>query len=658
MACWLYTATVVAVLLFSGGGPRTGALADWEATPLQVVAMAVCAALARQSSRLSGQARTVAALAGVYALIVFAANVCFNVWRPLGKEPGLLVTDLLYMAGYLVYATIFCASYRYLGGSFRSQRFWTDTGIIVATLLVAFWAVLLEPIRANGNLHTDLFFTLGYALLFNTLMAMAAMMCMQMPSLGACPALLWLVAAGLIDAVWEVPWLTGFIADGSRFALVDNVGDTLCFTMIVSAAAAVPPHTADFPRANPVHGTERAAHSFLPAVATLLAILLVAGAFTAHRATDSWLLLGLVVSCMVLIVTRQTSVRRELAELNRALAIREADLRLAELVRQSKDLILIVHGDGIVRFASAAASAVVGVSASALQGMPFVRLMGRDHEAALAGFLNELLETPSRSAALEMTLDGEANAARTVHVSGLNQLDSALIGGLTVTIADVTGQRALEREVLNVATRERVRLAADIHDGVGQELVGIAMLLQGAATGRSSGAESQRSQLEGVIRQLNGAIGGIRALARGLSPLQVVRGSLSYALQRLVLDENGPLEVLLEIDANVESRTIDDVAADHVYRIAHEAVRNAIRHSGGRTVSVTCAVEDEHLVLSVADDGRGITRQPLQPAGIGLQLMQYRAHMIRGNLTVDSLDAGGTCICLTVPLRHLRQERP
>ena len=523
MACWLYTATVVAVLLFSGGGPRTGALADWEATPLQVVAMAVCAALARQSSRLSGQARTVAALAGVYALIVFAANVCFNVWRPLGKEPGLLVTDLLYMAGYLVYATIFCASYRYLGGSFRSQRFWTDTGIIVATLL---------------------------------------------------------------------------------------------------------------------------------------AILLVAGAFTAHRATDSWLLLGLVVSCMVLIVTRQTSVRRELAELNRALAIREADLRLAELVRQSKDLILIVHGDGIVRFASAAASAVVGVSASALQGMPFVRLMGRDHEAALAGFLNELLETPSRSAALEMTLDGEANAARTVHVSGLNQLDSALIGGLTVTIADVTGQRALEREVLNVATRERVRLAADIHDGVGQELVGIAMLLQGAATGRSSGAESQRSQLEGVIRQLNGAIGGIRALARGLSPLQVVRGSLSYALQRLVLDENGPLEVLLEIDANVESRTIDDVAADHVYRIAHEAVRNAIRHSGGRTVSVTCAVEDEHLVLSVADDGRGITRQPLQPAGIGLQLMQYRAHMIRGNLTVDSLDAGGTCICLTVPLRHLRQERP
>ena len=653
--CWCYTGVLAAVLLAFGTGSLAVGMADWGAVPLHLIAIALCGRLALRSTQVPRQVRSIAALAATYGLIVFTANVFFNVWRPLGREPGLLITDTLYMVGYGVFAAIFCVSYRYLGGSFRSRRFWTDTGVIVATLLVAFWAVLLEPIRANGNVHTDVVFTLGYALIFTILMAMAAMVCIQMPRLNAYPALLWLMAAGLVDALWEVPWLAGLLVDGTRLAPLDNVGDALCFTMVVSASAVAPRTATDLVCDNASHGAERAAHNFLPAVATLLAILLVAGAFTSNRTTDSWLLVGLVVSCMLLIVTRQNSVRREVAGLNRELAIREADLRLAELVRQSKDLILIVHGDGSVRFASAAANAVAGTPAGALQGTPFVRLLGRRHEQALAGFLNELLESRSRSATLELTLEAGAGPSRTVNMSGLNQLDSTLIGGLTITIADVTGQRSLEREVLNIATRERVRIAADIHDGMGQELVGIAMLLQGAATDRALSSEGYRNQLGKIVQQLNATISGARALARGLSPLQVVRGSLGHALQRLALDEAGSMEVVLELAPGLEDCTIDDVAADHVYRIAHEAVRNAVRHSGGRTVRVACAIEDEDLVLSVADDGRGIATPPLPSAGIGMRLMQYRAHMIRGDLTVDPLDSGGTCVCLAVPLRHLRQ---
>jgi PAS domain S-box-containing protein len=651
--CWCYTVIGTLLLLARADAGATTALADWIATPLQLIAIALCGRVVFGASDFTRPVRTVAALAGAYGLVIFTASVFYNIFRPLGREPGLVVTDVLYMVAYGVYAVVLGASYRFLGGSFRSRRFWADSGIIVATLMLAFWAVLLEPIRANGNLHIDLFFTLGYALLFTVLMAMAAMMCIQMPSLAAFPSLLWLGAAGLIDALWEVPWLAGAVADGTRLAPLYNVGDALCFAMIATATAVAPHRTGAGPCFDIDGGAERSAHNFVPAVATLLAILLIAGAFTGHRTTDSWLLLGLGIACMVLIVSRHLSVRRELAELTRALVVREADLRLAELVRLSRDLILIVHRDGTVRFASAAAGHILGLSAGELPGRRFASMLGPAAEPALGRFLEELLQSPSRTATLELTVDGGAEPARTLHVSGLNQLDNNLIGGLSVTIADVTGQRALEREVLGVATRERVRIAADIHDGIGQELVGISMLLQGAATGGSGSADAVRGQLGAIVRHLNSAIGAVRTLARGLSPLQVVRGSLGHALRRLAEDESETLAILVEIDAALEDLAIDDVVADHVYRIAHEAVRNAVKHSGGHTVRVGCEITDECLVLSVTDDGRLSSDSSASGSGIGLRLMQYRAQMIRGSLSLESTATGGTEVCLSVPLRHL-----
>ena len=613
----------------------------------------MCFVLAARSGQSIAETRVIAALAGAYGVIGFTGNVLWNVWRPLGREPGLYVADALYFVGYVVMATIFCLSFRYLGGSFRSRRFWMDGGIIVVTLMAAFWAALLGPLRANGNQQIDLLFTLSYALVTTVLMAMAAMVCIQLPRLTAYPAVLWLVAASLIDTLWEVPWLTGWLADADTISPLYNLGDTICYTMIVSAAAVAPLRSSHACPGGSAR-TEQTAHNFLPALVVLLAISLVAGSLATSRAMDAWILVGLVVLCMSLIVTRQNSVRRELADLNRALAIREADARLTELVRQSKDLILVANATGVVRFASAAAESVAGVRPAELQGRPVAGILGRAHEASLERFVRKLVDQPATSSTMELTVDAKRGQARTIRIAGSNQFNNELIGGLTLTLSDVTEQRTLEREVLSVATQERVRIAGDIHDGVGQELAGIAMLLQSAATVRDPKPDSHRAELRAIVQQVNNAIRSARDLARGLSPIQVVQGSLRSALRRLGQEVRGGMAVDVDVDAQFDDRIADDLAADHVYRIAQEAVQNAIRHSDGSAISVSCKLEHGDLLLSITDNGKGIQADQTQAPGLGLRLMHYRAHMIRGRLTVSSLSEGGTCVQLRVPLVQAR----
>ena len=151
-------------------------------------------------------------------------------------------------------------------------------------------------------------------------------------------------------------------------------------------------------------------------------------------------------------------------------------------------------------------------------------------------------------------------------------------------LQDATARRQLEREVLEVSNREQQRIGNDLHDGLGQELTGIALLLRGLENRAEREAPALSPSIEEVALLVNDAIFTTRALARGLSPVTFDRGGLALALEELArrLSAMFHIDVRCVADAALD-HGLESVNALHLYRIAQEAVTNAAQHGHART---------------------------------------------------------------------------
>jgi signal transduction histidine kinase len=229
-------------------------------------------------------------------------------------------------------------------------------------------------------------------------------------------------------------------------------------------------------------------------------------------------------------------------------------------------------------------------------------------------------------------------------------LTSGTLIGITLRASDVTEFRRLESEVIDVATRERQRLSSDLHEGLGQELTGISLLLASLSTAierRSDDIENLVSEIRDVVSR---CIDMTRELARGLSPVQIERGSLGNALNRLATDASRRLRLNITSDSTPVDIIVSDVASDHLYRIAYEALTNAARHSGCKHVSIELWIDDGTLNLSVSDDGAGMPSPDADGSGLGVDMMRYRARLLGGSLELGPGPDGGVQVLVSVPV--------
>lgn len=218
-------------------------------------------------------------------------------------------------------------------------------------------------------------------------------------------------------------------------------------------------------------------------------------------------------------------------------------------------------------------------------------------------------------------------------------------------VQDVTARRQLEREVLEVANREQQRIGNDLHDGLGQELTGIALLLRGLENRAEREAPALSASIEEVALLVNDAIFTTRALARGLSPVTFDRGGIAIALDGLAqrLSAMFHIDVRCEADDTLE-RGLESANALHLYRIAQEAVTNAAQHGHAGNVRIRLCPDGERGLLRIEDDGDGFNPSTLQSKGLGLRIMRYRAQMMAGSLRIDSARSRGTTVSCWFPV--------
>ena len=198
---------------------------------------------------------------------------------------------------------------------------------------------------------------------------------------------------------------------------------------------------------------------------------------------------------------------------------------------------------------------------------------------------------------------------------------------------DLAERRRLESQVLSISDEQQRKIGGDIHDDLGQHLTGIACLAGALRdqlkTGQSALAENAH-QIAGLV---NGAIELARMLARGLCPVPLEYGGLNAALEDLAFSVQRMHGISCTFEPDTGAVAVDPAIALHLYRIAQEAVNNAIRHGAADRISVRLDVGGTPASLVIEDNGRGFDREGKSP-GLGLHLMEQRADIIGGGIRI------------------------
>lgn len=217
------------------------------------------------------------------------------------------------------------------------------------------------------------------------------------------------------------------------------------------------------------------------------------------------------------------------------------------------------------------------------------------------------------------------------------------------TIRDITERKELERQIAQLVDQERLRLGQLLHDSLGQQLTGISLLSERLRQQLEREGSSEVEHAASLVEHIKEAQKQSRALARGLLPVEVDSAGLMSALERFVRDAQAlhavEIEFICREPVDVENNTV----ATHLYYIACEASKSALKRAGTTRVAIELRQTDGAVVLSICDDGRAAARDDVRP-DFGRKFMEYRADLIGAALDVRTDSEAGTTVTCT--LRH------
>jgi signal transduction histidine kinase len=209
---------------------------------------------------------------------------------------------------------------------------------------------------------------------------------------------------------------------------------------------------------------------------------------------------------------------------------------------------------------------------------------------------------------------------------------------------EVEERARLETEILEISERERRKVGHDLHDGLGQHLTGTAFAGQVVHEKLASKGVPEAADVEKVVRLIQDAIAQTRRLARGLLLTDIEKEGLAIALQEMCLGFTEQFRIPCEFVYETPLAVTDKTAAAHLFRIANEAVWNALRHGRAKKVMVELVHDNGVAVLQICDDGIGVPPLSQRRRGMGIDIMQHRATTIGAELTIQSREAGGTVV--------------
>lgn len=347
-------------------------------------------------------------------------------------------------------------------------------------------------------------------------------------------------------------------------------------------------------------------------------------------------------------------------------AVRESEQRMRAIVETAVDAIITIDERGMIDSVNSSTERLFGYSAADMLGKNVSMLMPEPFQSEHDGYLQAYLRT-GRARIIGIGRDVVARRRDgTTFPINLSVSEVALESRRLFTgiIHDLSNRRRLERQLLETSTNEQRRIGQDLHDGLCQDLIGIAFGVDSAARQFRAHGTIDVHSLEQIAASIRGAAAEARRLSHGLNPIDLKAGGLAVALQALVKKISESFGVSCTFTGGGDLHPLDDATSTHLYRIAQEAIGNAVRHGKARNIQITFQQVQRRLVLTISDDGIGMPEKflnaPNMPhtdytgasssGGIGLQGMQYRSNLIGARMEVRLRRPRGTVIRCIAPI--------
>jgi signal transduction histidine kinase len=216
--------------------------------------------------------------------------------------------------------------------------------------------------------------------------------------------------------------------------------------------------------------------------------------------------------------------------------------------------------------------------------------------------------------------------------------------------AAIAERRRLEYELLEITERERRRIGLDLHDDLGQQLSALALMTKGLELKLAKRHARETSDAARIHHLVQRTMTHARDLAHDLATLDLKGDDLPAALDGLAQHVTDLFKISCQFERNGPIPALDSSMAAQLYKIAQEAVTNAIKHAKAKSVGISLGDSAGAIVLKVHNDGLPFPSLKSSSTGMGLRIMNYRANLIGATLDINGSDPSGTSVVCSVPL--------
>lgn len=327
-------------------------------------------------------------------------------------------------------------------------------------------------------------------------------------------------------------------------------------------------------------------------------------------------------------------------------ALRDSAERLRAILETAVEGIITIEERGIIESFNSAAEEIFGYKANEVIGKNVNMLMPAPYRQEHDGYLSNYTSTGrAKIIGIGREVVGKRKDDSTfpmdLAVSEVKLENKRLFTGF---VRDITERKRLEKEILDISDIEQRRIGQGLHDGLCQHLAGIELMSEVLAKNLGKKSKAEGAQAARIAEHVRDAIYQTKMLARGLSPVSIEANGLMSALQELSAAVTKLFSIECRFQCDNQVYIHDNSAATHLYRIAQEAINNAIRHGKAKTIIITLHKKGDDACLTVNDNGVGFPKTATDGSGMGLQIMKYRAGMIGAMLEIRSAGKSGTAV--------------